>query len=61
MLTKGTGTAKFASTTYLYKDERVKIISESYKCSKQIAEQYNLILTEEDIKELEAKMFKGGR
>jgi hypothetical protein len=36
-------------------------VSDYYKCSKQIAEQYLKVLTQEDIKELEAKMFKGGR
>lgn len=52
---------RFSAWAKPRKDERVKIISESYKCSKLIAEQYNLILTEVDIKELEAKMSKGGR
>jgi hypothetical protein len=36
-------------------------VSNYYKCSKQIAEQYLKVLTQDDIKELEAKMFRGGR
>jgi hypothetical protein len=52
---------RFSTWAKPRKDERVKLISEFYKCSKLIAEQYNLILTENDIKELENKMTKGGR
>jgi hypothetical protein len=52
---------RFAPWAKPRKDERVKIISDAYKCSKTIAEQYNRILTEDDIKDLEDRMFKGGR
>lgn len=52
---------RFATWAKPKKDSRIKTISDAYKCSIKIAEQYNLILTDNDIAELEARMFKGGR
>ena len=52
---------RFASWAKPRQDVRTKIISDAYKCSKQVADQYNQLLSEEDITELEARMFKGGR
>jgi hypothetical protein len=36
-------------------------VSNYYKCSKQIAEQYLKVLTQADIEELKFKMYRGGR
>ena len=52
---------RFASWAKPKKDERIKIISLSYKCSKTVAEQYNLVLTDEDVQSLKERMDHGGR
>ena len=52
---------RFSAWAKPKQDTRTKIISEAYKCSTAVADQYNQLLSDEDIAELEARMFKGGR
>lgn len=40
--------------------DNVEIVKEYYKCSERLAKQYINILTEDQIKEIKKKLFKGG-
>ncbi len=42
-------------------DDRVKIVSEYFKCNVSLAEQYSSLLTDDDFEKIKDSMFKGGR
>lgn len=52
---------RFAKWGKPEKDETIQIVSDFYKCSKLIAEQYASFLKPEDISHMKEKMSKGGR
>ena len=52
---------RFAKWHKPAKDETIQTISEFYKCSISLAEQYASLLTPENIAEMQEKLSKGGR
>lgn len=52
---------RFAPWAKPKNDNRLKIIMEAYKCSQIVAQQYSSVLTNDDLIEIEARLYKGGR
>ena len=42
-------------------DEQVKLVSEYYKCSLKLAEQYLTLLSEDELNTIKGSLYKGGR
>lgn len=52
---------RFAKWAKPEKDADVAIVSEYFKCNYNLAEQYLALITPEELKSMEASMYKGGR
>jgi hypothetical protein len=52
---------RFAKWHKPEKDEQVKLVSEYYKCSLNLAEQYLTLLSENDLALIKGSLYRGGR